>query len=212
MEDKDLLSKDKILLRIANHLIINASFIEDLGLYHGKMGILLFFIHYSRYKGIPIYNDFAGELLNEIYEEIHMDMPIDFESGLCGIGWGIEYLIQNGFVEGDSDQILEDIDKKIMERDITRIEDQSFETGLSGISFYVEYRLKKKREDLKTIPFDVCYLNNLRRKSSLMEKRMTPENLFSEVLKKSLNANDIQAMRLGLNEGCSGIGLKMMLK
>jgi hypothetical protein len=31
----------EILTRIANHLIINASFLSDLGLYHGKMGIVL---------------------------------------------------------------------------------------------------------------------------------------------------------------------------
>ncbi|MDR2773648.1 MAG: hypothetical protein LBC19_02690 [Tannerella sp.] len=46
----------EILPRIANHLMINASFLSDLGLYHGKMGIVLFFAHYSRYTGLL--NDF----------------------------------------------------------------------------------------------------------------------------------------------------------
>lgn len=40
--------KDQILTRIANHLIINTSFMTDLGLYHGKMGIVLFFAHYAQ--------------------------------------------------------------------------------------------------------------------------------------------------------------------
>ena len=36
--------EDKILLQqIANHLIVNSSFLDDLGLYHGKMGLVLFF-------------------------------------------------------------------------------------------------------------------------------------------------------------------------
>lgn len=48
-------------------------------------------------------------------------MPVDFCSGLSGVGWGVEYLIQNKFVDADSDELLEDIDAKIMEWDVRRI-------------------------------------------------------------------------------------------
>ena len=68
-------------------------------------------------------------------------MPINLETGLCGIGWGIEYLIQNGFMEGDSNEILTEIDKKVMERDLRRIKDLSLETGLMGISSYINIRI-----------------------------------------------------------------------
>ena len=66
------MTKDSELLkRIANHLIINSSFLDNLGLFHGKMGIVIFFYHYSRYTHNPLYEEFAGELLDEIFEEIH---------------------------------------------------------------------------------------------------------------------------------------------
>ena len=95
-----------LLPRIARHLIMHASYTPDMGLYHGKMGIVLFFAHYARYMGNSLYNEFAGELLDEVYQGIHTELPVNFESGLCGVGWGIEYLLQYGFMEGDSDEIL----------------------------------------------------------------------------------------------------------
>ena len=35
--------KDILLRRIANHLILHSIDIEDIGLFHGKMGVVLFF-------------------------------------------------------------------------------------------------------------------------------------------------------------------------
>ena len=50
------------LRRIANVLLLNASFIDNPGLLNGKMGIAIFFYHYSRYTKNKIYEDYAGEL------------------------------------------------------------------------------------------------------------------------------------------------------
>lgn len=32
-------------------LVLNVSFLTDLGLFHGKMGHAIFFAHYGRFKG-----------------------------------------------------------------------------------------------------------------------------------------------------------------
>ena len=53
---------DILLERIANHLIIQTSAMDDIGLYYGKIGIVLFFAHYARYTGCSVYEDFADEL------------------------------------------------------------------------------------------------------------------------------------------------------
>ncbi len=92
------------LQRIANVLLLNASFLDNPGLLNGKMGIAIFCYHYSRYSKNKIYEDYAGELVDEIYEEINTSTPVDFENGLTGIGWGIEYLVKNGFVQADTDE------------------------------------------------------------------------------------------------------------
>ncbi len=104
---------DSCLQRIANQLFLNASFIDNIGLLNGKMGIAIFFYHYSRYTGNKIYGDYAGELIDEIYEEINTNTPVDFANGLTGIGWGIEYLVKSKFLEADTDEALSEIDNAI---------------------------------------------------------------------------------------------------
>ncbi len=142
------------------YLTINSSFLRDLGLFHGRMGIVLFFAHYAHISNSKHYEDFAGHLLDEIYEEIHWDLPVNLENGLCGIGWGIEYLVQHGFMEGNTDEILADIDRKVMEIDPLRLSDLSFRRGLAGIAFYVIARLNAKRQT-PVLPFDTAYLTSL---------------------------------------------------
>ncbi len=142
------------------YLTINSSFLGDLGLFHGKMGIVLFFAHYARISNSKHYEDFAGHLLDEIYEEINLDLPVNLENGLCGIGWGIEYLVQHGFMEGNTDEILADIDRKVMEIDPLRLSDLSFRRGLAGIAFYVIARLNAHRVN-SISPFDEVFLGSL---------------------------------------------------
>lgn len=76
------------LLSIANHLLLHTSFMTNLGLFYGKMGSALFFVHYAKYTNNSIYDDFVGEILDEIYEDIHTEMPVYFSNGLSGIAWG----------------------------------------------------------------------------------------------------------------------------
>ena len=165
------------------YLTINSSFLGDLGLFHGRMGIVLFFAHYARVTQNKQYEDFAEILLDEIYEEIHWDLPINLENGLCGIGWGIEYLVQHGFMEGNTDEILADLDRKVMEIDPLRISDLSFRRGLAGIIFYVIARLNANRET-SNLPFDQEYLDSLQK--ALEDKKFTEEDDVPTDLKKEL--------------------------
>jgi hypothetical protein len=129
------------LKRIANVLMLNASFIDNLGLLNGKMGIVIFFFHYSRYSGSEIYKEYASDLINEIYEEISTSTPMNFESGLTGIGWGIEYLIKNDFVQADTDEVLSDLDNTIYKHRINS--PILIDTGceLFGYGFYYISRI-----------------------------------------------------------------------
>ena len=143
------------------YLTINCSFTNDLGLFHGRMGVAIFFFYYARVTQNSLYEDFAGHLLDDIYDDIHSDLPINLENGLCGIGWGIEYLIQHGYIKGNSDDILSDIDLKIMEIDPLRLLNVNFRQGLCGIAFYVIARLNSPRDN-NNLPFDNRYLNSLK--------------------------------------------------
>jgi lantibiotic modifying enzyme len=129
--------------RITNSLLLNASFIENIGLMHGKMGIAIYFFRLARETGNVVYDEYAGELIDEIYEEIHAKTPCDFENGLSGIGWGIEYLIKNKFIDADSNEVLEDIDNQII-HEITfhAPKDIGLLYGLCGYMTYFMNRLQ----------------------------------------------------------------------
>lgn len=127
--------------RITNTLLLNASFIENIGLMHGKMSIAIYFFHLARETNNQVYEDYAGELIDEIYEEVHAKSPCDFENGLAGIGWGIEYLVQNKFIDADTNEVLEEFDKQITHEIIFHTPQNT--SILSGISGYILYFMSR---------------------------------------------------------------------
>lgn len=221
-------SNKEILHRIARYLIINAGFTNNISLLHGKMGIVIFFFHYARYMQNAIYDEFAGELLDEVYEEADTDMLVGFENGLCGIAWGIEYLIQQGFVEGDPAVVLKDIDLRVMERDPKRIRDLSFDNGLAGIGYYVACHVGT----LNYTALDDCYIEALSAAMLLAEFKVEdrlpasvlsffadktycgeaisfPCFLFDELLVIT-GDSDWRFLPMGIEKGLAGLGLKLM--
>ncbi len=146
----DLLVKSRIeerLKRIANVLLLNASFIDNPGLLNGKMGIAIFFYQYFRYTGNKIFGDYAGELIDEIYEEINTNTPVDFANGLTGIGWGVEYLVKNKFVEADTDETLSEIDTSVYRNSLYRPFLLENEKDLFGYGLYYITRLREHEND-----------------------------------------------------------------
>ena len=73
----------------------------------------MFYYIYSRFANEPLYKEFGDDLLDDISKQRLNNDQISFENGLCGIGWGIEFLIRNNFITGNTNVILEDFDKVI---------------------------------------------------------------------------------------------------
>ena len=150
-----------LLKQIADHYLLRGLFCREMGLWNGKTGMSLFFLLLSRHTGNHWYEEFAGELLDDVCSSLSQQCPVTFADGLCGIGWTIEFLKKEGFIEGDTDDILEEVDKQVMERDVRRITDTSLETGLAGIAAYVRNRLDSERSCPDYQPFDTEYLKDL---------------------------------------------------
>ncbi len=153
---------------IADYHFLKGGFCKDLSLFDGKMGMALFFFLYARYTRNNWYEKFAGELLDDICNTLHTRLPLTFADGLCGIGWGVEFLKKHGFIEGDTDEILREIDHQIMERDLRRISDSSIESGLEGIVAYVRSRMDSLRMTSNGDLFDPIYLSDLEMVSQRM--------------------------------------------
>lgn len=133
---------DGRLCRITNVLLLNANFVENLGLLNGKMGLAIFLYHYARFLNDEQYEEKAIEIIEEIQSKISFLTPCCYSSGLCGIGAGIEYLVQNGFIEGNTDEILSDFEPLLFNEIHFHPQiDLSFNNGLTGIGNYYFHRL-----------------------------------------------------------------------
>lgn len=172
------IQKAPLFERILPFMLTNYSYASGLGLMHGKMGGVLFFFMYARYIENKIYEEYAEMLMEDIYNEMHENLLVNFETGLCGIGWCIEYMIRNKLIDGNTDDILKNIDEKIMSRDPLRINDFSMKTGLGGILLYVNARIKSYERDM---PFDQKYLKELEEKVSTL---VVEDNLFKETIEE----------------------------
>lgn len=137
----DIIKINKDLEKIANMLLLNGSLLESPGLWYGRMGVAIFFFHYSQYTGNELFEDYAIEIIGQIQKEIHKDSPTDYDKGIAGIGVGIQYLADNHFLDIDTDVILEDFDYRIR-HDImySPQENNSLANGLTGLGQYLLYR------------------------------------------------------------------------
>jgi len=127
--------------------------------FDGKMAWVLFFCIYAEAMQKPEYDEKASKLFYRIEINLHNNLVINFKNGICGIGWGIMFLNTNGFID-DVEDLLQKIDRMVMERDLRRITDYSFDIGLGGILAYVSQRLILYRAGGKP-QFDIQYMHDL---------------------------------------------------
>lgn len=85
----------------------------SLGLANGKMGLCLYFYHLSGLENLPEYQKAADDMLDHIMENIAKCQSISVESGLAGVAIGLDHLIKEKFIDGDINDILEEVDDKI---------------------------------------------------------------------------------------------------
>lgn len=102
---------DVLLLKISNFIIANMQFVKSSSVINGKMGIVIFFYEYGRYSHNNVYTYIADILLDEILESLSSNNM----DSIISVGWGIQYLLNNEYVEGCSDEVLEDFDIRVQE-------------------------------------------------------------------------------------------------
>lgn len=223
------MNKQEVLQRIARYLMLHSSFTDQLGLFDGKMGVTLFFMNYSRYTKCKRYEKFAGELIDEIYAEIHIDCSPNFGNGLAGIGWGMEYLIRNHFVKADPDKVLKELDNRILERDVRRVKDFSVENGLKGIATYVISRCADREYSYIFEDYIIDLAQALQASTPDDKESFRLAGILQDIIKKNVTSNEtdfldkfiakihindpvnfIVGRNLGIRGGHAGIGLKMM--
>jgi len=127
--------------QLADNYIINASSLQEPGLKNGKMGAIICLFQYYRISKNEEYELYARELLSQLFELNISLISLDFENGLIGIGWGIEYLAQNGFIGNEKNIILNEIDKRLF---VAILKSRTLMpiNGIYGVGIYFVERIK----------------------------------------------------------------------
>lgn len=146
------------LRKIVDYQLLYSPYMRDIGLFHGKMGVVIALYMYSTKYHDELISEYAWDLFQQIYDGIYSNMSIGLEDGLAGIGYGTTILYKRGLVDCDLNSILVDVDSKIMEHDPRRMKDQSIRSGVRGLIQYINLR-KSTGESLDT--FDAQFLSEL---------------------------------------------------
>lgn len=85
-------------------------------------------------------------------------------------------VIKNNFVQGDSNEIIEEIDNKIMAADSKRL-DYSLENGLEGLLHCILSRICGAIKQNNPIPFDKQYLQDINHSICLIKADRISPNL-----------------------------------
>lgn len=103
---------------------------------------VVFFFNYARHTKNKKYYKIADSLLHAICENIHSMSPASFSNGIAGICWMVAYLISHGFVKGNINNLLSEVDAYLaglIHR--KEMQDLSFTSGLCGVGYYLVYRI-----------------------------------------------------------------------
>ena len=119
-----------------------------IGLADGKMGLCIYYYYIGRIFNNTDYKQKAELLIDEVFEQIKMIKILDIKNGLGGIGLGIEYLIENKYVAGDSNHILREIDNELFKNicNLDKLKNDDLYPHLHLI-YYFTVRLKKQKKN-----------------------------------------------------------------
>jgi hypothetical protein len=134
---------------IYKHLNNAPSEQEGLGLMYGKMGNSIYHFLLYRLTNEKEYEEKAKKLLDEVISGVPNLFNTNFDIGLSGIGYGIEFLIRNNYINGNSNTILKDFDDRIFRTyNENEINDLSLDSGLIGYLLYFLNRQENKSDEL----------------------------------------------------------------
>lgn len=226
--------ENEFLNNIARNLIIKIGDISNLGLLNGKMGIIIFLYHYARFSNKILFEKIADEFIEDLLNEIHPEYNKNFEDGLAGISYGIDYLIQQNFIITDTKYTFIELDKYINEIDFNKLNDLSLNNGIIGYLQYVFGRYntdESKRTNIRK-KFLIILRNSLKIKlpnsqikdqyldhlNKILNKNKVNYNY--DIIKKTINNYDLNLSfsllsdsHLSLSKnGLAGIGLNLILQ
>ena len=171
--------------KIVNCIEENSSNITGIGWASGMSGIGLFLFYYSRLIRSIDTEELAFQLISDAVDEFNKHNSIStFCNGVAGVGWIIEYLVKNDFIESNTDELLRSIDTYVL-KSITmdmRRKEYDYLHGILGKGLYLLNRKSIAKEDLEYVVDSVYEIavkegNYFKYKSSYLPKGILVDNL-----------------------------------
>lgn len=124
--------------------------LSKIGLMNGKMGQVVFLYETYHITKIEGYKCKADRMIDEILSVLPFQSNrLNFGSGLAGVVWGFEYLMQKKYYVGDVDDLLADCDDNIYNfLNTDQVFELNIENGLIGYLSYLMIKLKNKQDHL----------------------------------------------------------------
>ncbi|MDH6533772.1 glycosyltransferase [Parabacteroides sp. 52] len=116
---------------------------------HARMGEVIGLYVMSKKYPDKDFEDRADKLLDEIFNNISYSTPVCIKNGLLGIGCGLIWLLRNGFVEGDEDEVLGEIDSHVLYTINYKREKDTI--NWAGLFYYLRRRISKVGRQLSLL-------------------------------------------------------------
>ena len=183
-----------------NYIAFHATQIHDNSLYHGRLGIILALCGHGMLNTDKRICNFVRNLI-QASTDGYYDGRIGIENGLAGYGLAFTLLYKVGMLNENLNEVLFDIDKKIMSYDLKRMDDFSFREGLSGVWYYVKMRMSSGQYCWS---LDRDYVNELGNITlSYANRGELNETLITSIQKPSWGLADYMGNEVEIDNGLS---------
>lgn len=137
-----------------NKLILHVFDIMNIGLLNGQTGILLTLIEYSEKYDLENMKYSIDFIFQKIYNQLYDMTDTSFSNGLSGILWGIEFLIQNGYLDYDRSLDIEKFDKIIGKEFLKTYKSDKHSEEIKLLWDYFHARIQGNMIRCKKFPFN----------------------------------------------------------
>lgn len=128
--------------RFLSYCLLNASFNDNVGIFDGKAAVILYSYYSCEVNENNFQTNIAFSLLEETISQINILTPLTFGNGISGIGGILEHLTQEGYLEQDTNELLQESESYLLSAVYgAKLQDIGIADGVSGLGLYFLYRL-----------------------------------------------------------------------
>ena len=141
--------QEAILTEISKNIHFQYKNKSNIGLLSGISGCAIFQFYYSKYTNVDTYSEMGIEIITHCIDEINKGYSIPtYADGIAGTGWAIQHLNNNGFIDINCDELLQQFDEYLynqMKLDSFN-RNYDFLHGAIGYGFFFLSRYKNTRD------------------------------------------------------------------